>query len=67
MIRVNYTNYEFTFIISKKTGKIKKIIRSEDFWCRVIDAGYDVTIYCKTNCTQDFVVMDKAINIIKPF
>lgn len=67
LMKATYTDYEFTFIISKQTGKIKKIIRHEDFYVRIVAKGWDVTMYCKTDCTQDFVKMDKAINIAKPF
>lgn len=67
MLRAVYTNYEFTFVISKNTGKIKKIIRHEDFYVRVVASGWDFTMYCKTDCVQDFVQMNKKVEIVKPF
>lgn len=67
MLRATYTNFEFTFIISKQTGKINKIIRHEDFAVRVVAKGWDFTMYCKTDCTQNFIKMDKEIEIVKPF
>ena len=60
-----YQDYKLTFVINKHTGKLRRIIRDEEFTSPGLKGA--ITIYSKTRFQQDFISMDKEVNIRKPF
>ena len=64
---VTYTGYEYTFMISKKTGKLARMIREETFVSHGNGAASALQLSSKSVFQQDFVVMDKEVEVKKPY
>ena len=60
-----YQDYKLTFVINKRTGKLRRIIRDEEFTSPGLKGA--ITVYSKTRFQQDFSAMDKEINLRKPY
>ena len=60
-----YSKYNFTFVINKSNGRLKRLIREENF----ITYGLWGTVKVDSKATfqQDFNVMDKEIEVRKPY
>ena len=65
----NYTDLTFEFHINKTTGKLKKIIRQEEFNGRysMISDETKVCMKAKSTFTQTFSSMDKAAEVEKRY
>lgn len=64
---VTYTGYEYTFVISKKTGKMARLIREETFHSHGNGAASALQLSSKSVFQQDFQVMDGEVEVKKPY
>lgn len=62
---VTYQQYDYTFVINKKTGKLRRMIREEEFISPGL--GGAITITSKVHFQQDFKKMDTKIDVRKPY
>lgn len=62
---VTYQEYDYTFVISKKTGKLRRMIREEVFTSPGL--GGAITVTSKVRYQQDFQKMDVPVEIRKPY
>lgn len=63
LARVSYTNYEYEFTISKRTGKLAKMVRTEKFISYALGT---IQINSTATFTQVFSAMDKAVIVARP-
>ncbi len=64
---VKFTSYEFTFMISKKTGKLARMIRTETFNSRGNGAASNLKMVTKSVYQQDFSAMDEVVDVREPY
>ena len=64
---VTYTQYDYTFVLSKKTGQLKRLIREEVFTSYTASVPGGLTINSKATFSQTFTSMNKAIEVPKPY
>ncbi len=64
---VSYTQYNYTFVISKKTGELKRMIREEVFTSYTASVPGGLTINSKATFSQTFTSMNKAVEVPKPY
>lgn len=62
---VEYQEYNYTFVINKKTGKLRRMIREEAFTSPGL--GGAITVTSKVRFQQDFQMMDAPVVIRKPY
>ncbi len=62
---VTYTSYTFTFRISKKTGKLDKIVREEEFVSYALSGS--VQINSKATFEQKFTTMNSPVEVKKVY
>lgn len=63
---VSYEKYEYTFLISKKTGRLRKMTRTESFTSM---GGPDGMVFIKTDVKyeQNFTKMDTPVEVAQPY
>lgn len=64
---VTYTQYDYTFVISKSTGQLKRMIREETFTSYTTSVPGGLTINSKATFSQTFTSMDKSVEVPKPY
>lgn len=64
---VSYTQYNYTFVISKKTGELKRMIREEVFTSYTQSVPGGLTINSKATFSQTFTSMNEAVEVPKPY
>ena len=64
---VSYTQYNYTFVISKKTGELKRMIREEVFTSYTASVPGGLTINSKATFSQTFTSMDEVVEVPKPY
>ena len=64
---VDYTQYNYTFVISKKTGELKRMIREEVFTSYTASVPGGLTINSKATFSQTFTSMNEAVEVPKPY
>lgn len=64
---VSYTKYDFKFLISKKTGKLLKFVRDEEFSSMGGPAGMPISITTQVHYEQTFKKMDTPVDVSQPY
>lgn len=62
---VDYQEYNYTFVINKKTGKLRRMIREEEFTSPGLNGA--ITVTSKVRFQQDFQKMDTPVEVRKPY
>lgn len=62
-----YTEYNYTFVIAKNTGNLKRMIREESFTSYTDSVPGGITINSKATFNQTFTSMNKEVEVKKPY